>query len=982
MFKLQLSSLKEISVFNDYYEKIVNKNLKEYKKIVQYGMKKNQTLYSHVLNMIGVLDEIKDILKLSNLELKVLIVAITIHDLNKEEEHKGKGYLKIISEENREGEYKNILKECEKLNIQEFFSEYEDYMEDIRAIIAGHSAHTSSFAESLFCNLHKYKLSNERIDILVYIIRALDVIDLSKSIEEKEKKRQFLFNLNNATKYMGKQYKLVTHTISEDRGILTNICHNAIVKFLQEKGFIAVAYYKEGVLYLVEDKKIEFLESDRNNLLKACVKSIKSKVYDDFKVYIKNTQSGIKVDEKCLDMTSIENIIYEVKIRCDRAKIPDIDKKNNDIESIIEKHRKIYSSKKLAELEEKIAKFKIDIEVTKDKKSLSALKKAFKDAKVALKEQRESKVILDTNQMKNNYIEINEEKLRFSEFIRAFYNFITMHICNKNTSFSWNKIYEFFDLEESCRDYLDAFKDFQGMKKAFPTVYIRPYILGQMIYDEYNHKEEELLTRMIEYLEKELYNKENTDEEGMWWDLKDYFDKNIILSFDNNLTTKLKKENSLQIYSEKKGNQCCLCSSDYETSNWMAVDVPYKLKIQNFSNKINAGTREPKRNICSICNIEYLLHKVTYASKVEVSRSYLSILPRSFNTKSYIKAFRESLNEFKNREISAIYFNDYNTFVLQGNKNVEEIDLLFSETKVNGVAIPNYAETLTNYFILPIHLVKTENDTSNWISTLLYALTFNIYFDCKIVISEFPVPILNKDEMEEIYVGDVPVPFKNLFEKSWTKSEVLKTIKLFVNLFSMAKALGEGREIIYDALKALAKGKVNLIYGIYTKLKNKYDNPSSKIKDINIFIDEILNYVEEGEQIVSNIKDLAIFANENYIRGNITGGIIKDNAINKPLNIMIEILCRWDKNIYSEEDIRALSKREIQKYFERIDPYYGDKKIKAIEKYVDLFIDKILNETLGGKTFNLENEKKNLLSTYSYYYRLEMNKSNKNGSEN
>lgn len=982
MLKLRLASLKETSVFNEYYEKIVNKNLKDYKKIVQYGMKKNQTLYSHVLDMVGVLDAIKDIVKLSNLELKVLITAVTIHDLNKLEEHNGKGYLRIISEENKEGSYENILKECEKLSIQVFFPEYKEYIEDIRGIIRQHSGHTSPQGENLFCKPDRYKLGDEKIQILVYIIRALDIMDLSKTMEEKEKKRQFLFNLNNAAKFTGKQYKMVTHTISEDRGILTNICHNAVVKFLQKKGLTAVVYYKEGVLYLVEDKKLEFTENDRNDLLKACVKSIKSKIYNDFKVYIKNTQSGMKVDEKCLDMTSIENIIYEIKNRCDKGKVPDINKKNNDIKSIVKKYREIYSSEKLLELEEVAAKFKIDIENTEDKKILRTLKKSSKENEVLLKNQRAGKAILDKDESESYFIESNEDKIRFSEVMRAFYNFINMYICNKKTELSWNKIYEFFNLDEIHIWYLEAFKDLKGMKKMSAPTYIRPYILGQMIYDEYKNREEELLQRMIEYLESELSNKEIKAEDGMWEDLKDYFDKNIILSFDNNLTAKLKKENLLQIYAQKKGNKCCLCSSDYETSSWMAVDVPYKLKIQNFSNKINAGAREPKRNICSICNIEYLLHKVTYASKVEVSRRYLSILPRNFNTRAYIRAFRESINEFRNKEISAIYFNEYNTFVSQADKNIEEIEPLFTETKVNGVAVPNYAETLTNYFILPIHLVKNENDTSKWISSLLYALTFNIYFDSKIVISEFPVPILNKDEIEEIYVGDVPVPFKSLFEKTWTKEEVLNTINLFINLFSMAKTLGETNEIVYDSLRALANGKTNLIYCIYKKLNNKYDNPSFKIKDINGFIDEILNYVEEGESIVSAIKELAVFATDNYIRGNTTGGIIKDNAINKPLNIMIDILCRWDKNIYSEEDIRALSKREIEKYFERIDPYYGNKRIEAIEKYVDFFIENILNETLDGKTFNLENEKKNILSTYSYYYRLVMRKTNKNGSEN
>ena len=210
--KLRLVCLKETSVFNAYYENIVSKGLKKYKNIVQYGMKKNQTLYSHVIDMIGILDGIKGILFLNELELRVLIVAITVHDLNKLDEHNQKAYLRIISDQNSKGEYENILKECEELNIKDFFPQYKEYIEDIRAIIGNHSAHTSSFGEGLICNPERYKLGNEKIEILISIIRALDVMDLSKTMYEKEKKRQFLNNINNATKYKNKQYKLVTHT--------------------------------------------------------------------------------------------------------------------------------------------------------------------------------------------------------------------------------------------------------------------------------------------------------------------------------------------------------------------------------------------------------------------------------------------------------------------------------------------------------------------------------------------------------------------------------------------------------------------------------------------------------------------------------------------------------------------------------------------------------------------------------------------------
>lgn len=962
---MRLETLKETSVISEYYEKIAKEELQYYKNIVQHGMKQGQTLYSHVMNMIGVLDSLKDVLNLSEKELRVLMVAVTIHDINKLPEHKDKSYLGIVSEKNKKDQYTNIINECEKLRIAEFLDDYEEYIEDIRAIISQHSAHTSSFAEGLFVKEERYKLGEERIELLVEVIRALDIIDLSKTLEEKEKKRQFLGYLNSVTSRLGKQYKLVTHTINEDRGILTNISHNAIVQYMREIKYKSIVYYKEGTLYLVEENT-EFCEENKELLVERCVEAIKGKIYSDYRDYVKNVPSGIVVDSKCLEITSIRNIVYELKNRCERSKLPDLNKTNFKAEEHIKDSKKAYDSEKTMKLRNEVEEIKGNIEITKDKKAIKSLKKELKDKEQELRENVVTKLIIENED--KYYVKSNEDILRFSELIRSFYNFIKVHICSNATE-SWEMVYDFFCIDKEQRLYFDVFEG----------LYIRPYIFGQSIYEEYKDKDEELTENIIEYLEDNLKCNEDS-EDIIWKDLRNYLGKNIILS-NYNYVNKVNLD-LLKIYGEKRGNQCCLCSSGYEAGSWMAVDVPYKLKVQNFSNKINAGTREPKRNVCSICNIEYLLHKVNYPSNVEVSRKYLSLLPRGFNTRAYIKAFRERFQEFEHKDITALYFNEYETFREASENNLKTIEPLFTSVKINGMAVPKYSESLTNYFVLPIHLHKDNNDTINWVTSLLYALLFNKYFDSKVVISQFPVPILNGDEINEIYIEEVPIVYKSIFEKEWNKEQCDDTIELFLNLFALARALGETGDIIYDLLRGLAKGKMNFIYELYKKIISKDKKVNILIKESHEFTEKILLYITEGEDEMSHIKNLAIFANENYIKGG-SGKFLKDNAINKPLNIIMDILCRWDKSIYSEEDIKALCKREVEKYFDRTDKeYFGKKRIAAIDSYVDMFMENIFNGVLKGDIYKLENERKNLLSTYSYYFRNEIIKENNKGSEN
>ncbi|WP_053957666.1 type I-D CRISPR-associated protein Cas10d/Csc3 [Inediibacterium massiliense] len=973
--KFTLENLNEVSVTAQYYEMIASKNLMQYKEIVHYGsLKEGQTLYTHVMDMIGVTDSLQKIFNLNEIELKVLMTAITIHDINKLEEHEGKSYLSIISQKDKDKQYKNIINECEKMNISVFFNEYKNYIPEIRAIIGHHSEKMHAFSEGLICNVNPFTLDENRVQMLIYWIQAVDKIDLSKTLDEVEKKRQFLSCINAAAQYIGKQYVLEYHRISEDRGILTNICHNTIVQYFIELRYIPIIWYKEGVVYLREDIDEKNKIVNRNEIASRCVESVKSKIYKDYKDYIKNVQSGIKVDEKCLEMTSIEDIIYEIRNRSLKGKLTEVNKRNAKIIPIVEKQKQKHDRDKLEQAKKEIKSLTQKLGQETDSKSERALKKELKSNVSILQEQISAKEALERYEKGTYLIEPNEDMLRFSEFLRGFYTFIKMHIWGNNANKAWDEMYTFLKINEGLKAYLDL----------FDKVYERPYILGQLLYKEYGDQQEVLIRQMIEYSEKkytEQQNNKDIKQKNMWDYLKEYIDDQLLLSNERKQT--YNKCEILDQYSNKNRKLCCLCSSSYPTEKWMAVDIPYKLKIQNFSNKIYAGEREPKRNICPICKVEYLLHKVTYISNVEVSRKYISILPKSFHTKSYIQAFRTKLREFRQKDIKSLYFNEYKTFVSCANKNIKFIKPLFTKAKVNGVAIPDYDEVIANYFIFPVHFLKDQNNMENWIVSLLYALVMSIYFDSKIILTEFPIAILNKNEMQEIYLEDVPVIFKNLFEKEWTKEECFETAELFTNLFGITKEVvktgkqGQILEFICKSLIALNNSKLSFIYCVYKKLKSDDKKLISKIIEINDFMDKIMNYVKEDENLVSDIKELAKFAQKYYIRGGINGGNLKDNAINKPLNIIIDSICRWNKDIYTEDDIRAIGKREIQKYFERTnDKYYGKTKIASIETFVDMFIDEIFKKGLKGKVFHLEDEKKNILSAYSYYFRVEMKKEN------
>ena len=80
---LLLGKRKKAPIFNDYIEHIANGSLQAYKAILQHGGKHGESLYTHVLNGILVLETLRQPLQLNDIEARVLYTAFTVHDINK-----------------------------------------------------------------------------------------------------------------------------------------------------------------------------------------------------------------------------------------------------------------------------------------------------------------------------------------------------------------------------------------------------------------------------------------------------------------------------------------------------------------------------------------------------------------------------------------------------------------------------------------------------------------------------------------------------------------------------------------------------------------------------------------------------------------------------------------------------------------------------------------------------------------------------------
>ncbi|RMF34530.1 MAG: type I-D CRISPR-associated protein Cas10d/Csc3, partial [Chloroflexi bacterium] len=237
---------REPSVLGDYLDHVANAGLTAYKAVLQWGDKRGESLYTHVLNGIFVLETLRPPLGLRDEEARVLYTAFTIHDLNKALESE-QPFGKLAVEE-------NVAAEIERLGLDRFFPTWQNYLSDITSLIRAHSGHYHSGGERW--NLRRastYRLGLDRVNALVHLMRAADVVDLSHTLEERARKADFLSYVNAYLADSGRpvQYEFVTHRLTEQRGLLTNVIHNGIVAELQERyGLIPLLFYPEGVAYL------------------------------------------------------------------------------------------------------------------------------------------------------------------------------------------------------------------------------------------------------------------------------------------------------------------------------------------------------------------------------------------------------------------------------------------------------------------------------------------------------------------------------------------------------------------------------------------------------------------------------------------------------------------------------------------------------------------------------------------------------------
>ncbi len=766
----------EHSVFGDYLDQVVNRALLPYKGIFQYGAKKGESLYTHVVNGIFVMETLRPLLRLDDDEVQVLFTAFTVHDINKALDRQ-EAFGRLATEE-------NIAGEIERLGLGKFFPAWQNYLTDITSLVRGHSGHQHAGGERwVVKRAAEYRLGLERVNALLHLMRAADVVDLSHTLEERARKADFLSHLNAylADSGWSIQYEFVTHRLTEMRGLLTNVIHSAIVAELRdEHGLAPLLFYPDGVAYLIErGRSLVIGPDDRQSIARRIAEAISNMTEAKFRDFISSTGQGIKVDVKCLEMgIPFDRIWHEVYNRVQRRNFDpsDLDRKaRTRAQRSFEKNANIVPS------------------AASDVEKLLAAP----DACVA----------------------IDPARLRAAELARSYYIFLSTHFAERIAS-PWEHIYRLLELPEAH----------WPVYAYFDARYDRAYVLARDL-----ALPEEEVYRRIEADGTTLLSEAGTGEDPKVALFEEYLARYAIFGQDGQETVDF--DDHLAHYVTSQHRQCVYCSSPFPTDKWMTADVRSDITVQTFSNRLRGGPGEPKKYICAVCQIQFMLEKLNYPTVRGEKTMYLHLLPYSFLTAPFIQGLYATVRRITTEDTAVQALNLRHTEAmrsyLEGKETLPTFRARTAKDKPQpyGLYLPRYAETVGNLLVFPVNPAG-DNDTQRFLFALWNALILQRHFGVKVLLSNSPLAPLDKEEFSDLYVDNIPLTCRGLLlhnnytqfrdgtQEPGTLPQLWEEVEHLFALRRLVQTAGKQDEMVV-LVAALAGGPLSLFYTAETLLEAK-----------------------------------------------------------------------------------------------------------------------------------------------------------------
>jgi CRISPR-associated protein Csc3 len=772
--------------------------------------------------------------------------------------------------------------------VADFLPGWEEYFIDLRQLILGHGGHSTLAGEQLLARIPASHLGKERLQELTHLMRAVDIADLSRTFEESSFKAKFLLEINSVGV---KQFRWISHRLREHRGILSNIIHNKVTEVLEGYGATPIMHYPEGTCYLVEAKTTlperEVFYETVHRKIRQSLGAMRSQ---DLSKIIVLTKDGVKVDASLFSLgLGAEEIIGEITRQVFRRRFTP-----RDIEGNREKC----------------------------------------DGRFRRKETTDLSSYLLTHRL--HYPE-SEDGMRAGELLRALYNLLNTHLSAEATRLTsglndpWDMLYRLIDVDGNALE-------------PFDKLYDRPFVLAGTLGHPYpilDRKVQDILALLLEA-------RDETNDGASEDFLPSYLTD--ILDVDFAPHPRATFAAYFHAYTSQNHRQCCYSAFAGQTGSWMSPEVPKGIVVQQFSTRLEGGTkREPKRNICPVCREQFFLEQMLFRSGGSKGM-YLHFFPEGGLPAVYLETVKQRLDELARQADPDTFFLPTETSLIEAGEDDTTLKLLVQ--KARGFAVPRRSEAIGNIISLSICPgFDISGDGTRVLQSVEIGLRLAKFLGLRCLISESPIPPLIPEQW--LYIDTLPMALHGFFGNrvlDWQGTGEL--LQRYADLRLVDREVRTGFDsVAWDLVRALGVTPLEIFAVADRALERKlHQGTANRGQALGVLIRaricSALQSLAEGgiqmadvQSLSARVKKMAEIATEYKLWGR---SRVNRNSLLDPLSMAFENLRRMSPEM-DMTFVRAQTIEEIFAHLSRVrlqaNPRFriGKTKRQGITTYVDEF---------------------------------------------
>ncbi|MBW4575142.1 MAG: type I-D CRISPR-associated protein Cas10d/Csc3 [Aphanothece sp. CMT-3BRIN-NPC111] len=1006
-----------------FFERIDARRAAEGKKPVRRDNAGDQSLVSHLLNGLfpsyRILNKLKEDKLQTNpvnryceeLQICVFITSYILHDFEKIPDYQ----TWLVNNDdkqlfiNRDWEVERpkksdapnlgrdyISKKIIEFGLNHLLGEqWQDYIDDI--IWISSNAGVKNDADLGLATRGLRPLEDERLDgrvrdVLVNLVSLSDLFaSVVKHPSDVESGRlpTVLQNLSN------RQLKLSHHSLSDNRGVLTNILNNTLIDAHLEEFYTPLLYLPDGVVYLAVSDAPSIATDNIPNEVIAKIKSLCIS-------QLKKRQTGFSRDGKGFKFADYYWLFFDV-VELMQVSI-------NAASRLIPETKNASAGKRSESLQ------------------------SFK-AKGELPE--------------NLNVEFeNENRIdRLAEFGDILCRGIWNRWCDRVSEWqkqlpkAERKTPPHLDLTQHLAEHLElseeipAIRLIQSLKKTGGVPLDWYYLAAQ--YYRKNPGQSfaeslEVMEGIVNYAASliRLIVEEFEISDG-WDDLRTYVSRVISLPTGAVTTpnpdpflVELSRYNAAKITGKGRENVCAMSSSSYTVTEQMESATLFAPQV--YSNRqILFNAQAAKRQICSIWSLEIMLRQILMNQTNAIGADfesrkyrYLYLYPAYFFTPETNNLLHQAYSWIARTRFDAemrkhfIAEKQVAKFNIENYQQVDELlikeNLQADDDRTFKISYPEN-ETLT-FFFLALPPGRDPTDTESWVMPAWLALTLPLLMDVKVVASESPVPpfLSGADFEQTVLLDGEHQAIRSLIQKDAYRLDGIlprksETTNSEQRVFSPLNALTAAYCIHLEVnrkkdgdpdwgkLAALARDLETdplYVFHYLNKWLRKQDKLDSvPIAKIRLYL-ELYYYFDPEGKAMNQLRELTRLYRCFYRS---KSQYAKANAILKPIDEAADVILKMDKALAcgneSLTDIVAARLSTLMKNVRRkaaegkptlalIDGKWRpaltpEEERQAVREFAKYFVEDIFEKTFKGDRARLAGRQLNLIrDTCEYLYRL------------